>query len=1223
MGKWVVCVVVFVFLATGMAFAQGDRGTITGTVADAGNAVVGGASIELKNSESGATYTAATTETGNYTLAQLPPGTYQLTVSLPGFKKYVRQNIVVEPTQTLRLDVGLEVGGGEQAVTVSEEVPLLSTENGEISHEIPASRLVDLGLLGIGGTFSSSQGLRFYQTQVQLIPGASVPASGFILGVRINGAPNGTQRTQIDGMDSTNGINSVQAGTGISVDAMQETAIQTSNFAPEFGSVGGGLFNITTRSGTNRYHGAGYDYLANEAFNAGTPYINTRPRMRRNDYGFNFGGPISVPKVYEGRDRSFAFFNFEQYREFFIVNNQVITVPTDAYRTGDFSKALTGRNLTPNCVGANVGNPAFCDPLGRPIMEGTIYDPDPSKAHIVNGQVVRDPFPGNMIPQERWDPVALAIQKLIPEPTSPNLQSLNYLPSFPNDRVTENWSLKLDHQISAKAKISGLFLTNYSYSQYSQSLNGSEGLPALITATRGTFSHSYNWRLNFDYTVSNTKLLHLGAGILLYQLLDHSPTTNFSDSSIGLTGVANPGGRFPSISGLCSSGALTGTNTSPCTGTGGMMNMGPGVGGAQSLTKQMTPTFQASLTDVRGNHTFKYGSELRIFGYPYLSLAQTNGAFTFSGAETAQPYAQSTTIGVGTVGFPYASFLLGLVDSGTVNPPANVRTGKRFLAFFAQDSWKVTRKLTLDYGLRYDYDTYPKEQYGRLPSLAPNLGNPTVGGIPGGVTYEQTCHCSFANNYPYALGPRVGLAYQFLPKTVFRAGVGIAYDGTATAATGATSAGPNDAFSSPTFGTAAMTLAGGVPPAYVLPWPNFSPGAFPNPNFPAAANGPAVVVDRNAGRPARQIQWNIGIQREVIRDLVVDAAYVGNRGAWWLSSSLVNYNALTPQMLLADGLDIVNNSADRNILRAQIGSAAAGRFQNKLPYPTFPITNTVAQSLRPYPQFKSGLLPLWAPLGRTWYDALQLKVTKRVSHGLDVVYAFTWSQQFQLGTEGGIINGFQNRSVNKTISGFSQPLVSVVSVNYRLPARGSNKFFSQAVRDWAIGATMNYSSGLPILAPASTNNLSTLLFQSTYFNRVPGQPLFLKDLNCHCIDPTKQLVLNPAAWANPVDGQFGTGAMYYNDYRYQRRPSEVMTLGRVFKFNEQGMSLTVRMNFQNIFNRTEMPNPGGGPTTPTTHAIPADPNSALTGGFGFINYGSIGSSAYPPRQGTLEMRFQF
>ena len=772
---------------------------------------MGGAGIEARNSETGATYTAATTETGNYTLTQLPAGTYQLTVTLAGFKKYIHQNIVVAATQTVRLDVALEVGAAAESITINEEVPLLSTESGEISHTIPASRLVDLGLLGIGGTYSSSQGLRFYQTEIQLIPGASVPVAGFVSGVRVNGAPNGTQRTQIDGMDSTNGINAVQAGTGISVDAMQETAIQTSNFAPEFGAVGGGLFNITTRSGTNRFHGAGYDYLANEAFNAATPFVNTRPRIRRNDYGFNFGGPISPPKLYNGSDRSFFFFNFEQYREFFVVNDTVISVPTDAYREGNFASALTGRTLG-------------TDPLGRPILEGQIFDPLTTRN--VNGQLVRDPFPGNIIPANRLDPVALAIQKYIPEPTSPNLVALNYRPSFPNDRVTTNYSVKLDHQIGAKAKISGLYLTNWSNAQYSQSLNGSEGLPPTITATRGTFSRSRNWRLNFDYTLSPTRLLHLGAGLLLYQLNDHAPTTDFKDSSVGLTGIPNPGGRFPTITGLCNTGL--GTNTSPCTGTGGMMSMGPGVGGAQSLTKQITPSFQASLTDVKGNHTFKYGSELRIFGYPLLGLTASNGVFNFSPNQTAQPYAQSSTINGGTVGFAYASFLLGLVNTGTVNPAASLRTGKHFISFFAQDSWKVTRKLTLDYGLRYDYFTYPREQYGRQPSLSPGVANPTVGGIPGGIIYAATCKCDFAKNYPYAFAPRLGLAYQFLPKTVFRMGIGIAYDGTATGATGTASAAPNNAFQAPGFGAESMTLSGGVPQAYVLPWPNFSAGAYPN-----------------------------------------------------------------------------------------------------------------------------------------------------------------------------------------------------------------------------------------------------------------------------------------------------------------------------------------------------------------------------------------------------------
>jgi hypothetical protein len=576
----------------------------------------------------------------------------------------------------------------------------------------------------------------------------------------------------------------------------------------------------------------------------------------------------------------------------------------------------------------------------------------------------------------------------------------------------------------------------------------------------------------------------------------------------------------------------------------------------------------------------------------------------------------------GTVGFPYASFLLGLVNNGVVNPPADVRTGKRFLAFFAQDTWKVTRKLTLDVGLRYDYDTYPREQYGRMPTLAPALANPTVGGRPGATIYEATCNCSFGKNYPWALGPRVGVAYQITPKTVFRAGIGIAYDGTATASPGQTNATPNNAFSAPGFGDAAMTLGTGVPQTYVLPWPNLSAGAYPNPNFPALLNGPAVVVDQNAGRPARQVQWSAGVQREIFRNLMVEASYVGNRGAWWLSSTLDNYNAITPQILTANGLDL-NNSGDRAILRATIGSTAAGRFQNKLPYPGFPTTSTVAQALRPFPQFSSGLTPLWAPLGRTWYDSLQVKATQRLWHGLDLTYAFTWAKELQSGTEGivginAVVNDAFNRRNDKTLSGLSRPLASVVALHYTLQPWGSNRIVSQIVRDWAIGATLSYASGLPIPAPTSNNRLSTLLFQNTVYNRVPGVPLFQKDLNCHCIDPTKDLVLNPAAWTDAADGQWGTSAYYYNDYRYQRRPSESVSLGRVFRLRER-MALTLRMNFTNILNRTQMANPSfANPAAPVTKS----PAGLYTGGFGFVNY--IGGSTFlPPRQGTAEMRFTF
>ena len=975
--------------------------------------------------------------------------------------------------------------------------------------------------------------------------------------------------------------------------------------------MGGGLFNITMKSGTNQYHGAGYDYLMNEDFNASTPFTNALPRTRRNDYGFNLGGPVWIPKIYNGKDKTFFYYNREQYREFFVVNDTPITVPTADYRSGNFAGAITGRSA---------GN----DPLGRAMLEGMIFDP--KSVQTVNGQQVRDQFPLNIVPFTRQDKVALAIQALIPNPTNATATALNYLPSFPNDRVTTNESVKIDHQLTPKIKLSGTWLTNATATQYSQSLNSSEGFPALITQTRGSFSRSMNWRFNLDDTLSPTMLWHIGIGSLQYLLDDHSPTSNLQDSSIGLTGVPNPGGRFPAISGLCASGLAP-----ACTGTGGSANLGAGanVGAAQSLTKQFTPTYNTNLTWVKGNHTFKFGGELRTFGYPFHNLTATNGNFVFSTNQTAQPYAQSSTVQGVTLGFAYASFLLGLVNNGVVNPPADLKTGKQFWGFYAQDTWKITRKLTLDYGLRYDYDTYPREQYGRMPSASLTVANPTVGGHPGGVVYESTCNCKFAKNYPFALGPRVGVAYQITPKTVFRGGIAVAYDGTATANTGTGSASANNAFQAPGFGDAAMQLQTGVPSGYVLPWPNFNAGAYPNPNFPANLNGPTSIVDQNAGRPARQIQWSVGLQRAITNNTMVDVSYVGNRGAWWLSSVLDNYNALSVDTLQAAGLNI-NSATDRAILRAQIGSTAAGRFQNMLPYPGFPLTSTVAQSLRPFPQFSSGLGPLWAPQGRTWYDSLQTKVTQRVWHGLEAQYAFTWSKELQMGTEGGTVNDVFNRSQDKTLSGFSRPLVSVISINYRVPATKGNKIVSLAVRDWAFGTLLQYASGLPILAPTSTNNLSTLLFRSTYYSRDPSQPLFLKDLNCHCIDPTKDLVLNPKAWVNPTDGQWGAAAPYYNDYRYQRRPSESMSVGRVFTFGPEAhlMRLTVRMNFTNVLNRLEMSNPAGSPATPTTtgnvSGVPActGVNKCVTGGFGAINFAS-GSTFQPSRQGTLEARFSF
>src|SRR5438874_2981990 len=282
-----------ILLATAsMSFSQSDRGTVTGTVSDATGAVIPGASVVATNTETAAKYETISTETGNYTLSQLPAGVYQLSVELPGFKKYVRQGITVLVAQTLRIDVGLEVGAATDEVTVNADAPLLRTESSDVSYVIKAPE--ELPIFGVGGNLSGSAGIRNSYAIVQMIPG-STWTPNFL--VRLNGTPANTQSWRVEGQDASNsGTPGVPAQSQPSVDAIQEVAIQTSNFAAEYGQAGGGVFNVTMKSGTNQFHGSGYDYFVNEAFNAGTPFKtnepNLRPRARRNDYGGTIGGPI-------------------------------------------------------------------------------------------------------------------------------------------------------------------------------------------------------------------------------------------------------------------------------------------------------------------------------------------------------------------------------------------------------------------------------------------------------------------------------------------------------------------------------------------------------------------------------------------------------------------------------------------------------------------------------------------------------------------------------------------------------------------------------------------------------------------------------------------------------------------------------------------------------------------------------------------------------------------
>lgn len=1207
-----------IILATVTLFAQSDRGTITGTVADPAGAVVANAAIEARNTGTGAIFPVESSATGNYTLAQLPAGNYEINVSVPGFKKSVRQGLTVQVAQTLRIDIVLEVGNASESVTVSAEAPLLKTESGELSHNVSTDRLDNLPLLPTGAA-AGNAGIRNPFAVVALLPGsfyAGTGANATNSAVKINGAPTNTQIILVEGQDATNPI-----GQGLvqqnqpGADSIQEWTVQTSNYAAEFGQSGGGIMNVTMKSGTNQFHGSAYLYMVNEFLNAGQPFTNDgnghllRPKTRRNDYGMTLGGPVWIPKLYDGRNRTFFFWNWEQYKLGTNIIPTAISLPTDAYRQGDFSAALLR-----NVLGT--------DPVGRSIFGNQVYDP--TTVRTVNGQLVSDPFPNNTIPVDRFDPVAVKLQALFPRPTNPNLLANNYQNPYRSERTTTVPSIKIDQLLGSKDKISFYWSKIWTECEV---CTGAVGLDQPIAPTVGTDIRGNTTRLSYDRTISPTLLLHLGAGFMQNTLGQPASTPDYDAcGQLGLCGPFTRPATFPNFQAL---GNAQG---------GGPANIGQT---SHQYTHGQQPTAIASVTWVKNNHTYKFGGSLLINGNIPRNRSTLNGVYTFSNLQTALPYVAlsnaTAAVGGNTIGFNYASFLLGLVNNGSFRSPSAPRIGKSQWGFYAQDTWKVTRKFTLDYGLRYDFATYFREQYGRAPQFAPNLPNPTVGGQPGDAIYQATCNCEFAKNYKFAFGPRLGAAYQITPRTVLRAGFGVAYTGTPIYGSGlgaGVSQSPLGPSSTPF--QPAMVLRQGVPlTAQQVAWPNLRAGFFPlvGPGSPLVGAGPPSVIDQNAGRPGRNMQWSVSLQREIVRNLVVEAAYVGSRGAWWstagntgaIAGALVNYNYISPERLAHYGLNL-NNAADRTMLTAQVGSPNAGRFQNRVPYAGFPLNATVAQSLRPFPQFNSGLTPTWAPLGDTWYQSLQVKATKRLSHGLDLTYVFTWSKELDNLAGTVIPRDVGNRATARSLSALYRPLVTSFAANYTVPglraSGGAMKVVSQVLKDWQFGGFFQYASGALIPPPLATTtpSMNGMAFQNTVQNRVPGEALFTQDLNCHCFDPSTTFVLNPRAWTNPAPGQFGSGT-FYDDYRAQRRPVESLALGRLFRIREK-VTFSLRVEFTNLFNRTQPNDPSStNPQQAQTRVNNNDPSSQTTAGFGFIN--TLGTTFAAPRQGQIVGRLQF
>jgi hypothetical protein len=1244
------------------AFGQGVNATVTGTVTDPGGLVVSGASVEAANVETGALYTAASTNVGNYAIPNLPVGTYTVTVKVAGFKTYTHTNLAVAAGQILREDISLQVGSAAESVTVSAEASLLKTESGETAHNITLKEMDELPLITI------TAGYRNPYATLTTLPGSS---GGAVMNGL--GGNNTNAAYRIEGQDSSDRLFNLTEYPGMAqanVDAIQEVSYQTSNYAPEFGQGGGMVVNMTMKSGTNQYHGTGFEYFVNEDLNAGYPFSisggpgsilggdggKLRPRYRRHDFGGTLGGPVSIPKLYNGKDKTFFQWSYEEFKY-----NQLFTfadtVPTPAFRSGDFSAISTIGNCS-LCAAYGIpagplGGASYTDALGRPMYANEIYDPL-TRATLANGLQYANPFPNNKVPATRFNATALAMQALFPNPNPGNTNLVsNYAGSITGGQYSAIPTLKIDEIISSKDKLSFYWSRNNVETSINTGPFAADGLPLEIGQYRGGLIPTNTWRINYDRTLTPTLLLHFGAGYMDTIFNDRAPFLSFDPSAFGLTGFIQHR-QFPSVTGMCA-GTL-------CAGSyGGMQNIGTS-GQLQSWIHEERPTVNLNATWVKGAHRFKAGVEGELEGVIGYNADLSGVTLATGVGPTSQPFAPSVSFNGFTQGFGYASFLLG--DFTSVNQTPNfvgVRNGYQAWGLFVQDSWKVTRKLTVDYGVRWDYATPQREEHGRLGQIDPATANPNAGGRLGAIQYGSTCNCAFYKpTYPYGIGPRLGVAYQINPKTVIRGGWGISYQyiagfaGTIIATPGTTSIPPQP--------NGAQFINVSTPGSIVTPqFPTTDPFVLPVPGttggIPSVTNG-VFVPDGGQNRPPRVNQFSFGFQREVTRNLVVEASYVANRAAWLGNGPLGFLSQISPQTYAHFGFypypgtgpcnsgggvcpsTAYNNDQDRILLTQPLSSAAvqnaltAHGFPNFRPYSGFPLGNTLQSALYPFPQFGS-INPSGSPTGGSKYDSLQIKATKRLSHNLQGSGAFTWGQGFNRPTRQDFFNpasaGWQLQN--------NAPRVLTFNMIYTVPKASFLPRLVNAVsKDWQLGWYSRYQTAAYLAPPVSTQFANFLPSEDT---RVAGQPLYTPGVDINnrgTFNAYYTQVLNPKAWAAcPTNstcaaassGAFGnTATVYYKDFRGPRLPSENANIGRHFRVGKEGKyDFYVRGEFVNIFNRTLLATPSGFTTNPQNPpAKGAGGGTIYTSGFGtFSNAYLTPDTAYanPGRSGTLIARFQF
>jgi hypothetical protein len=1099
-----------------------QTGGVSGTVKDQTGGAVMNASIALINEDTNARQSQTTAAAGAYSFPQVPPGRYRIEAEAAGFKKFIQSDIAVNVQQQVEIDPVLQVGQTTESIEVTAETPLLQPNTSSLGQVVDNREIMDLPL--IGRNTLALIGLTAGAQPVGPFGGIPARTNAYNQGYfSTSGSQVVTNETLMDGIPANAALFNAPAYVPV-VDAVQEFKVQTNAFSAEFGRTGGGVVNIVTKSGTNQLHGSVYEFFRNNHLDSNNWFNNLAgqklPYENFNQYGLTVGAPVVIPHVYNGHDKTFVFFGYEGLREHRGLT-QVLTIPTQSQLAGNFA-----------------GGPIIYDPATA--------RPNPAQA----GQYIRDPFPNNLIPSGRIDTVAAHVRSLYPAPNAAGTASgaNNFVGNGSAADTQDQYTGRLDHAITQSQRVFG----RVSWSDVGRGAvdffgngagwvnPGGGGVPLVFNAR--------NAALDYTYSITPTLLLDLRYGFVRQFVFKTPALTGIDLTSIGFPQSFNQAAFLRAL---------------PAFQPSGYRALAPATSDLIHRADN-THTFDASVNKVLQTHSIKAGVDYRFIPIGELQPNAPQGVFNFdSGFTGANPLSASAASGSSV-----ASFLLGLPASGSIDYNPEVSISSRYFGAYVQDDWRVTKKLTVNIGLRYELETARNERYNRLSWFDPSIANPIgsqVGlanlrgglefaGVGGNPARQKTLD-------PTNFGPRFGIAYTLTPKTVLRGGYGLFYLARTGDDTGQ-SLGSTGYFATTTF---VSTLDGGITPASQLsnPFPNglVSP--------PGSSQGLTTLLGQDMAtvfhgdRAAYSQQWNFDIQRELPGNVLIDVAYSGSKGTHLPVD--IQLNEL-PDRYLALGSQLLQQVAN-----PFYGAITVGSLSGK--------TIPAAQLLRPYPEF--GNVNVRAVHeGDSTYHSFQLKLERRFSKGLSLLAAYTASKQLT-DTGSRTTTNFANPgiqdsnhlSAEKSLGNVDVPQRFVVSYNWELPFGPGRALFNtpgvvgKIVGGWQLNGITTAQGGVPLGLTTSINQTNSFGGGSRPNNNGTSPAL------SGGVESRLNRYFNTSVFSQPPAFTFGTTARTIPDVRAPGLVNFDFSVIKNTRFHER-INLQFRAEFFNVFNHPNFGPPG-------------------------------------------------